>query len=229
MDNGYPKYKRPNNGRTCSKRVKNRLVQVDNRYVVPYNPVLLMRYKCHINVEVCSTVKAVKYLYKYITKGVDRALAEVGLHDEIKHFQEHRYVSAIEACYRIFGFTLHGNSCTIVRLQLHLPKAQNVVFEPTDPLVNILQNNEDTMLTEYFKTCRNSIEARQYTYVKFPEHYTWNRSSRTWNKRRRGGSNTVGRLYSASPSEGERFYLRILLIHVAGPSSFEDLRTYQGI
>lgn len=33
-------------------------------FVVPYNPYLLKRYNCHMNVEVCSGIRAVKYLYK---------------------------------------------------------------------------------------------------------------------------------------------------------------------
>jgi hypothetical protein len=36
-----------------------------------------MRYQCHINVEVCSSITVVKYLYKYVYKGHDRALAVV--------------------------------------------------------------------------------------------------------------------------------------------------------
>jgi hypothetical protein len=39
---------------------------LDNRWVIPFNHSLLMLYSCHINVEICSSIKAVKYLYKYI-------------------------------------------------------------------------------------------------------------------------------------------------------------------
>ena len=51
-EDGFPKYKRPDNGRTCTKNIRNRAVSVDNRFVVPYNPYLLRRFDCHINVEV---------------------------------------------------------------------------------------------------------------------------------------------------------------------------------
>ena len=59
---GYPKYRRRDNGVTI--RIHN--VDVDNRWVVPYNPWLLLKYEAHINVEACMSIKSVKYLYKYI-------------------------------------------------------------------------------------------------------------------------------------------------------------------
>ncbi|KAI5387468.1 hypothetical protein KIW84_073551 [Lathyrus oleraceus] len=50
---------------------------VDNRWVVPYNPWLLLKYDCHINVEICSSMKSIKYLYKYVYKSPDRVAMEV--------------------------------------------------------------------------------------------------------------------------------------------------------
>ena len=37
---------------------------VDSRWIATYNPALLLKYDCHINVEVCASVEAVKYIYK---------------------------------------------------------------------------------------------------------------------------------------------------------------------
>ena len=42
----YPIYRRRNDGRT----VEVKGIQLDNRWVVPYNPYLTTKYDCHINV-----------------------------------------------------------------------------------------------------------------------------------------------------------------------------------
>ena len=47
---------------------------VDNRFVVPYNPYLLLKVLCHINLEVCNTIKSIKYLFRYFYKGPDTAI-----------------------------------------------------------------------------------------------------------------------------------------------------------
>jgi hypothetical protein len=69
-EDGYPLYRRRDHPHTAFERVVNgRTVTIDNRWVVPYNPYLTRRYKCHVNLEVCSSIKVIKYLYKYIYKG----------------------------------------------------------------------------------------------------------------------------------------------------------------
>lgn len=131
--NGYPIYKRSDNGFSADVRG----ASLDNRYVVPYNPYLLAKFNCHLNVEVCTTIKSVKYIYKYVYKGYDSATIELGNvteqnqehHiDEIHNFLNGRYVGSTEAVWRIFEFPMHYQSHTIYRLDLHLPcqAVQNV-------------------------------------------------------------------------------------------------------
>ncbi|XP_070009184.1 uncharacterized protein [Nicotiana sylvestris] len=59
---GYPIYKRRNDGKTVNVRG----MRMNTQWVVPYNPYLLTRYNCHINVESCSGVKAIKILLNVI-------------------------------------------------------------------------------------------------------------------------------------------------------------------
>ena len=50
---------------------------LDNRKIVPYNRFLLLKFTAHINVEIYSTVNSVKYLYKYVYQGHDRAVVDL--------------------------------------------------------------------------------------------------------------------------------------------------------
>lgn len=59
--NLYPIHRRGNTGET----VKTRGSSLDTRLVISNNPYLLAKYDCYINVEVCSTIKVTKYLYRY--------------------------------------------------------------------------------------------------------------------------------------------------------------------
>jgi hypothetical protein len=63
---------------------------------MPYNPYLLRLFNYHINIESRGSIKAVKYLFKYIYKGHDRASVAVreankedseGNIDEIKQYR----------------------------------------------------------------------------------------------------------------------------------------------
>ena len=61
-------------------------VEIDNQWVVPYSPLLSETYKAHINVELCSSIKSIKYICKYVNKGRDLAvfvLQNVNKNDEI--------------------------------------------------------------------------------------------------------------------------------------------------
>jgi len=121
----------------------------DNRWVVPYIPYLTMRYQCHINVEVCSSITAMKYLYKYVYKDHDRALVvvqpEAGAllatapqaatggangnnvpvaRDEVQNYLDGRYVNANETCHQLFALDLHDMHPNVYRLAIHMPNEQ---------------------------------------------------------------------------------------------------------
>nr|XP_027093743.1 uncharacterized protein LOC113714146 [Coffea arabica] len=45
----------------------------------------------------------------------------------------------------------------------------------------------------------------------------------------RDRGDSIGRINAVHPTEGERYYLRLLLTKVRAPKSFEDLKTYNGV
>ena len=66
-------------------------------------------------------------------------------------------------------------------------------------------------------------------YPDFPKYYVWNKSQKIWTNRVRKGKSNIGRIYIVNPSEGEKYYLRMLLYHVSGATSFKELRSFNGI
>ena len=132
-ENRYPLYRRRDTGLSFSLPVRitgeNVTVVIDNRRVVPYTPYFSHRYKAHINVEVCGSVKGVKYIHKYIYKGGDRATAIIySEHDVVKRSLHGRYIGPTEAVWRLFEFHTHQELPSVTTLALHLPCQQAVCF-----------------------------------------------------------------------------------------------------
>ena len=226
--NGYPQYRRRENGRTVNVRG----VDLDNRWIVPYNSYLSSKYNAHINLEACMTVHAVKYLYKYLYKGHDCATVEINErldHDEVKTFVDARYVSAPEASWRLFSFKLHDKSHVIFRLAVHLPAQEMVYFhEGEEQAAAERAENRHTHLTAWFKLNRENPDANQYLYQEIPHHFTFDQNRKEWKVRRRNSNKIISRMYASHPKENERFFLRMLLLHVPGATSFQHLQTYNG-
>ncbi|XP_064631618.1 uncharacterized protein LOC135489918 [Lineus longissimus] len=242
-DDSYPKYKRRSptqGGHTHTLQIHGEEYTVDNSFVVPYNPYLSLRYSAHINVEVVHSIQAVKYLYKYITKGQDRVMLQLTdwttVHDEIETYLNARYISASEAFWRIYNFPLHQKYPPVEKLPCHLPGEQVVLFEP-NAAANTVQNGPPiTKLTAFFTTNATDKEAKNITYPDFPRYFTWNASKKAWQRRKRGTSldqhhqfvaDTIGRIptIALTPHQSELYYLRMLLHHKPGPCSYEDIRT----
>ena len=143
---------------------------LDNRRIVPHNVYLLMKYRCHMNVEVCNSITAVKYLYKYVYKGHDRVMYGVKANDqldmnpnqlrgpardEIKEFVEARYCSTSEACWRTLEFSMGKLYPSVERLPIHKEAENDVLFTADEEQTRrVLESALDTRLTAFFTLCQ---------------------------------------------------------------------------
>ena len=230
IGDAFPRYRRRDNG----VKVFVRGSQLHNGFVVPYSPYLLRKFECHCNVELCTSVKAIKYLFKYVFKGHDSASLEASVsgdnNDEIKTYLETRYVSAPEAVWRLSKFAMSNFSHSVVRLAIHIPLHQ-MVYVNQNEVDSAIQRaaNEETTLTAFFKLNEKDSAAREILYSDIPIHYTWSTAKKEWKRRTRGGDKIVSRMYHVSPKDSERFHLRLLLLHVPGATSFQFLKTVNGV
>ncbi len=204
-------------------------------------------FECHMNVEVCvSRVSGIKYLFKYICKGSDRVTMQIiedtGKCDEIAHFQDARYVSASEAAWRLLGFDLVDNDPAVYRLEVHTPDNYAVYFREGEQVEAAMKGRE-TRLMQWFEANKRYPDARRTKYFEFPQYFTWSQAEKVWKpraklRRSKGSSNydfsgpgeqVIRRMYTVSPRERERYFLRLLLLHVGGATSFDDVRTVDGV
>ncbi|XP_043262456.1 uncharacterized protein LOC122403167 [Colletes gigas] len=239
-NDGYPKYRRrstQDNGRSTTVKVRTQEIEVDNRWIVPYSPILSKTFKAHINVEYCNSVKAIKYICKYITKGSDMAAFGVVENDEIKHYRTGRYISSNEAVWRILSFAIHERYPTVQHLAVHLENGQRICFNEQNAAQRAIAP-PNTTLTAFLKLWQEDSFARTLLYAQVPSYYTWNASKKEFQRRKQGKSvqghpnvfetDALGRIYTVHPNNDECFYLRLLLINVHGPTSFNYLRTLDG-
>jgi len=133
----------------------------------------------------------IKYLFKYVYKGPNRATVEIASAaaqngsdeaghneqvDEIKQYLDARYVSTSEGAWRLFKTPMHDHSPAIERLPVHLPNQQLAIYKDTDNIQEIANRAaaKKTPLTEWFEANLKSPDlAKALTYVEFSQEFTW--------------------------------------------------------
>jgi hypothetical protein len=176
IPDGYPRYRRRG---VHTATMRDGRIITDN-WVVPHNKFLLQRYRCHLNLEVCAHFRCFKYVYKYTFKPPDHTAVCV---DEIEAHLAGRLLSASEAVYRLLALPLHKEFPSVVRLDIHLPQQQRMVFDPTVDEQSLLEQLSATTSTlmGWFDLNRDDAGARCLLYQDIPSQYIWQNSR--WQRR----------------------------------------------
>ncbi|KAE8742020.1 hypothetical protein FOCC_FOCC012436 [Frankliniella occidentalis] len=224
-DRGFVHYKRKPENREENNFYNGRRLEIDDRWVIPYNAALLLKYEAHINLEIASTRKVIKYLFKYLTKGASHKNVRVlPLHEQLDEPEEYatkRMLGASDACWRLLGFPLTVSEPTVSMLPVHLEGQQSVVFQPGQE-AEALSKASQLML--YMDRPQGAV-FDNITYQSFYENYIVHssRPRRSPGKpiydhpdgkhfitpRERG--ECITRMFWISPNRGELYYLRLLL------------------
>ncbi|GFV14569.1 hypothetical protein TNCV_3999201 [Trichonephila clavipes] len=126
MQNGKRRVPADGGKQVDSRTRSGEIKSFDNSWVVPYSPILCKLFNAHINVEACNSVRAIKYIWKYVNKGNDQAIFNlrnegvVQALNEIQTYQAGRYVNSNEATWRLLEFPLHERYPTVAHLAVHL-------------------------------------------------------------------------------------------------------------
>ncbi|SCV68086.1 BQ2448_207 [Microbotryum intermedium] len=203
-EDGYPTYRR-----RFRFHVDKAGVRFDDGDVVPYSPYLCAKYDAHINVEICSTIGAIKYMYKYVAV----MLLEAGGggsdegRNEIEEYVEGRYICAPEAVHRLLGFSIGKLFPAVVRLPVHL---EDHVMQclPAGVALETLAPRR-SKLTAFFDLCSKTRAryVRELLHVDVSVYFKWSTTSQRWVRR--------------------KYATRTLLHIVQGPRSYDDLKRFE--
>ncbi|CAH1115855.1 unnamed protein product [Psylliodes chrysocephalus] len=94
--------------------------------------------------------------------------------DEIRQYQDFRFVSLMEATWRILEYKMHDRSHSVLVLPVYLQGERTLLYEEFDDFDNIQRRLDSrSKLEAFFKLNREDQEARRNLYAEIPEHYTW--------------------------------------------------------
>ena len=77
------------------------------------------------------------------------------------------------------------------------------------------------MLTGYFYMNKINDFAKTLLYKQFLKYFVWSKKDKIWILKK----NVIRRIVTTNPSKGEIYYLKLLLNHIKGATSFADLKT----
>ncbi|POM57705.1 Helitron helicase-like protein [Phytophthora palmivora] len=200
-----------------------------NQWIVLYNAFLSQKYNYHINIEVCATNKAIKYIYKFVYKGSDMTTIIIDGQDieanEIQQYLLGPYISSVEACNRLSMHPTQGSMHSVLNIPIHLENMNMVAYRglaSTAHLHNLIYRRSRTMLTEFYKLCTLDPEGTADSlYKDVPTKFRWHNSQ--WKPYKKYVA-SLGRIIHVSSQDPDIFYLRLLLSNRRYPKSFEDLR-----
>ncbi|KAJ1518859.1 hypothetical protein ONE63_011529 [Megalurothrips usitatus] len=218
-----------------------RTVVVHDGWVVPYNAALLLKYECHANLEIASTRRVVKYLFKYLCKGTSlQNVRVVPLHlqeDEVEEYATRRVIGASDACWRLLDYDLTVCEPTVEMLPVHLEGEESVMFRPGQEQ-EAVDSSTSRLLLYFQRPAGDVFDALTYQsfYENFIIHSRFPANSRVAVYAHADGVHyvtarqrleKVTRLFWVGPNRGELYYLRLLLSSVPC-RGFADLLTKAG-
>uniref|UniRef100_A0A183C4Y9 ATP-dependent DNA helicase n=1 Tax=Globodera pallida TaxID=36090 RepID=A0A183C4Y9_GLOPA len=214
----------------------------DNRFVVPHNRFLAL----NINVEWIQGDACIKYVLKYVMKGCQLAFVQivndttattagtvVVNYDEFRQIRMARYQTPNEALLSIWGNKIVRKSHQVQHQRFHLPGQNRIVVlagreeERAEEERERIEAEQDqqTPLTAYF-TLNATIGpalAQEHTFLTICNAYWYDRQANQWKTRAQQRKNHLAMLEAASAGNPEHQALRMLLLHVRGPTGWDVL------
>ncbi|KAK0422281.1 hypothetical protein QR680_007483 [Steinernema hermaphroditum] len=149
-------------------------------------------------------------------------------YDENAYYRKVRYMTSMEAMWRLLSYPIYRMSHVVQPLYVHDPRGPVMKFkegEEEKAGKKAARGPKKTKLTAYFDLCTVDPAAKELRFDEVPKHYVFKERQKKWVKRKNDLGEIVTRVGTISPANKELFAIRLLLLHRKGVTSWEDLRT----
>jgi len=195
-EDSYPNYRRRSSqdgGESVAFTRGNRASQIDNSWIVPYSPLLLEIFDCHINLEIVSSVAIVKNMHKYLYNGPEKAMwsvvaatrdAEGGEEfgprprDEVQEYLDARWIAECEALRRGLSNPVFFRDPAVMKMLVHLENQQPVFFAPGAAEGVAETASKEKKLTAFFSLMQATDDGKSpastdLLYADIPRYSAW--------------------------------------------------------
>lgn len=130
--------------------------------------------------------------------------------NEVDDYVAYRYISSLEACWRIFKFSIHHHKPIFTKFLFHLENEQQVYFRDEEPFPIVMDGIDPnaTMFVRWFQINKEDSTTRNLTFVEFPEKFLWDETQKIW-KRQNNKIYVIGRIIYVRPTAGNFLQLRL--------------------
>jgi hypothetical protein len=223
-------------GNSILKRVGNAMIEVDNSMVVPTNLAMLAEYRMHVCLEYVGSSSTFHYMCDYCCKGaplipvrVERERQEenqVVDVNEIAYETSMRYTTATEQLCDLTQTPLFRfpGGWTFNELYVTMPGHDRVWFPEGDPEQARPMRNA---LHAYFRlnqrlADQGDTSASHHTFATLSQEFRFVNGE--WRQRARPNPLLISRIGRVPEQNQEAQSLRLLLIHVPSPTSYNHLK-----
>ena len=133
------------------------------------------------------SVQGVRYLYKYITKGQDRFIMSMRdeenrhVEDEVENYMNACYISAIEALWKIYGFTMECSHTHTLLTHTHSQHTYTHKHTPAQTQMYMYSTDRHAVQVKHHTTHTSQSE-HTVTYTHMHRCKCTHTPHRTWHK-----------------------------------------------
>ena len=142
--------------------------------VVPYNPILLLAWRGHINVQRITNTGLERYLVKYVSKIEPSFTVGVENESEVSKYLESRLIGAPEAVAMMLSYPMVDSNTSVVFLDTNMPNQRSRPLRPKIEIEELDPDSTDIFVhgaREHYMNRPKTLHFESMTYPRYTCEY----------------------------------------------------------